>query len=311
VALDILQCTAEDTGTYVCRAVNSLGEAVTSANLAVTAKKSIVSESICQGSMQTLEYLESRQASKPQYQDEMVTQAPMFTVPVRDVRTLETRNVHFEARLIPVGDPHLKTTWYKNDVELEASNRISTMHDFGFVSCDIKYVNLQDEGTYTCRAVNHLGQAVTSAKLIISKESIQQMANKDQLEKLRYLEDAARYDRSRRVEEFKTEAPPRFVSELNGRKEHSELASCHMEGRIEPYPDDTMKITWEKDGQPLMIGSRFKTLYDFGFAALDVLQLVPEDAGSYLCRAKNQFGEATSTFQINVNRELAIVIILM
>ena len=35
VALDILQCTAEDTGTYTCRATNALGQAVTSANLNV------------------------------------------------------------------------------------------------------------------------------------------------------------------------------------------------------------------------------------------------------------------------------------
>lgn len=50
------------------------------------------------------------------------------------------------SRLIPVGDPHLTTKWYRNGVELEASNRISTMHDFGYVSLDIKYINQQDEG---------------------------------------------------------------------------------------------------------------------------------------------------------------------
>jgi len=38
VALDILQCTADDTGVYTCRAVNALGEAVTSASLAVHGK---------------------------------------------------------------------------------------------------------------------------------------------------------------------------------------------------------------------------------------------------------------------------------
>jgi len=96
----------------------------------------------------------------------------------------------------------------------------------------------------------------------------------------------------------------RFVTELNGRRDVSELSTAHIEGRIEPYPDDSMKITWSKDGQPLMVGSRFKTLYDFGFAALDVLQLVPEDAGTYTCTAKNNYGQAQSSFQINVRRML-------
>ena len=68
------------------------------------------------------------------------------------------------------------------------------------------------------------------------------MGNREQLEKLQYLDDLSRYDRSKKVEEIRTQMPPRFVTELTGRKDHNELASCHMEGRIEPYPDDTMKV---------------------------------------------------------------------
>lgn len=146
---------------------------------------------------------------------------------------------------------------------------------------------------------------MTSAKLIIGREQIQQLGNAEQLEKLRYLEDLSRYDRSRKVEEYREEVPPRFVTELNGRKDHVELSSCHMEGRIEPYPDETMKVTWEKDGQPLSAGSRFKPLYNFGFAALDVLQLVKEDSGVYTCRAKNNWGEAVSTMEIAVHRKFS------
>ena len=38
VALDILYCYPEDSGTYTCRAKNIVGEAVTSANLSVHCK---------------------------------------------------------------------------------------------------------------------------------------------------------------------------------------------------------------------------------------------------------------------------------
>lgn len=45
------------------------------------------------------------------------------------------------------------------------------MHDFGYVALNMKYVNPEDSGTYTCRAINELGQAVTSAALIVECNS--------------------------------------------------------------------------------------------------------------------------------------------
>lgn len=52
------------------------------------------------------------------------------------------------------------------------ANRITTMHDFGYVALNMKYVNPEDSGTYTCRAINELGQAVTSAALIVQCKKI-------------------------------------------------------------------------------------------------------------------------------------------
>lgn len=45
------------------------------------------------------------------------------------------------------------------------------MHDFGYVALNLKYVYPEDSGTYTCRAVNELGQAVTSATLDVQCEN--------------------------------------------------------------------------------------------------------------------------------------------
>lgn len=50
------------------------------------------------------------------------------------------------------------------------ANRVTTMHDFGYVALNMKYVNPEDSGTYTCRAVNDLGEAVTSATLFVQCE---------------------------------------------------------------------------------------------------------------------------------------------
>lgn len=58
----------------------------------------------------------------------------------------------------------------RNGVPIQASNRVSTMHDFGYVALNFKYTYPEDSGTYTCRAVNELGEAVTSSTLFVECE---------------------------------------------------------------------------------------------------------------------------------------------
>lgn len=50
----------------------------------------------------------------------------------------------------------------------------------------------------------------------------------------------------------------------------------------------------------LFVGHRFRTTYDFGFAALDVLGVYGEDSGEYTCRATNKLGQAQSSVKLNV-----------
>lgn len=44
-------------------------------------------------------------------------------------------------------------------------------------------------------------------------------------------------------------------------------------------------------------------MYDFGFCAMDILQAVAEDSGTYEVRATNRVGTATSSITIEVKRE--------
>ncbi len=57
-------------------------------------------------------------------------------------------------------------------LNLQASNRMSTLHDFGFVAFDLKYTRPDDTGSYTCKASNSLGEAVISANLVVTKTHI-------------------------------------------------------------------------------------------------------------------------------------------
>lgn len=72
--------------------------------------------------MSQIHYLE--QAHIRQTQDEgFVTQSPAFTCQMKNLSVQEGKSAHFEAKLIPVGDPHLRVEWYKDGRPLQASNR--------------------------------------------------------------------------------------------------------------------------------------------------------------------------------------------
>ncbi|GLH07319.1 LOW QUALITY PROTEIN: Titin [Gryllus bimaculatus] len=258
VALDITYCYPED-----------------------SAKKSIYLESQHQEALVQLNYLEdSSRYQRQTAQEETVSQAPVFTQPMKDVKCAENQAAHFEARLIPV------------------ANRVTTMHDFGYVALNMKYVYPEDSGTYTCRAINELGQAVTSATLVVhSKASLLlESQHEGALEKLQMLEDSSRYQR-REEEEVIVKQPPKFTAQLNGPTNLVEGQSAHYECRIEPYPDPNLKVEWFHNGKPLQTGHRFRTTYDFGFAALDILTVYGEDSGEYTCRATNKLGHATSSIK--------------
>ena len=172
VALDIMYAYAEDSGTYTCIATNAIGQAMSSCNLICHTKESILLDTMNQEAMSKISRLELSKASHSITSEETTMQAPVFTTPMKDQHLVENAPLHFESRLIPVGDPDLRVEWFKNGVPIQQANRISTMHDFGYVALDMKYVNPEDSGTYTCRATNKLGQAVCSASLVVSCECI-------------------------------------------------------------------------------------------------------------------------------------------
>nr|CAD7404271.1 unnamed protein product [Timema cristinae] len=309
VALDVQHCLPEDSGTYTCRAKNALGEAITSANLAVLSKKSIYLDTQHESALSRINYLEDTSRYQRQtVQEDSVTQAPMFTQPMKDIKCAENQAVHFEARLIPVGDPKLKVDWLRNGVPIQASNRVTTMHDFGYVALNMKYVYPEDSGTYTCRATNELGEAVTSSSLVVhSKASLLlESQHEGALQKLHQLEDSTKYQRRQEDDIIVTQAP-RFTAQLNGPTKLVEGQSAHYECRIEPYPDPNLKVEWYHNGTPLQTGHRFRTTYDFGFAALDILTAYPEDSGEYTCKAINKLGQAQSSIKLNVTARSSII----
>lgn len=78
--------------------------------------------------------------------------------------------VHLECRLEPVNDPNLRVEWFINGKSIKTGHRFRTTHDFGFVALDILYAYPEDTGTYMCKAVNKLGEAVNTCSVEVVGE---------------------------------------------------------------------------------------------------------------------------------------------
>lgn len=301
VSLDITHAVAEDAGEYSVRAVNALGQAVSSTNLRVIARGTIISDTQHPEGLEKIRKLES---TAPHQRQEIETpgtrQRPVFTQPLQNIdRINEHQTAHFEARLIPVGDPNLKVEWYRNEKLIEDSSRITKQHDFGFVSLDISHIRKEDEGVYMCRAVNPLGEAVTTASMRVVSEAniLMDTQHPDSISRIHQLEKPLA---PRPTEPERLFEKPIFTQLLTGPSELWEGAHAHFEARVVPVGDPSLKFEWFINGVELQMGSRLRTTHDFGFVTLDIAAVVPEDAGVYMCRAYNEAGEAVSSTAMKV-----------
>lgn len=174
-----------------------------------------------------------------------------------------------------------------------AGSRIRSTLDFGLVTLSINSLRPDDSAIYTCKAVNLLGEAVSTCTLKIADRHwlISKPQHPEALPYINALEQPK--VESREYSEPLFEGPA-FISHLNN-IECKENDNVRFECRVEPAKDSTLKIDWYKNGMPLPSGSRFKSNYDFGYVSLDIKEAYPEDSGIYTCKATNSKGQAATT----------------
>ena len=135
VTMDISACIPEDSGMYTVKATNLLGEASSSFALHVGDTGGI-------------------------------QQPPVFMEQLKDIGVVkEGTNVHAEARIEPKSDPNLKVEWELNGKPISSGSRLKTSLDFGHVQLNINGVRSSDSGIYTCKAMNALGEAVSTTSI--------------------------------------------------------------------------------------------------------------------------------------------------
>uniref|UniRef100_A0A4W4FCR3 Obscurin, cytoskeletal calmodulin and titin-interacting RhoGEF b n=1 Tax=Electrophorus electricus TaxID=8005 RepID=A0A4W4FCR3_ELEEL len=133
--LTIYDLTLEDSGQYLCRARNNVGEAYA----AVTLKVGLPAK--------------------------VVDRAPMFTAKPISTRVGLGGEVTFFCRVAAHPDPHFE--WEKDGRYLGETNRIKMTADCESSSLHIQSVRNMDAGTYTCRVQNSIGRAQAAAALAV------------------------------------------------------------------------------------------------------------------------------------------------
>uniref|UniRef100_A0A674F057 Obscurin, cytoskeletal calmodulin and titin-interacting RhoGEF b n=1 Tax=Salmo trutta TaxID=8032 RepID=A0A674F057_SALTR len=136
--LTIYDLTLEDSGLYMCRAKNNVGEAYACVTLHV---------------------------GLPQ---EMVERAPVFMVKPTSARVGLGGDVVFHCRVAAYPEP--KFDWDKDGRYLAETNRIKVSSDGDSSSLRIQSVRSLDSGMYTCRAQNSVGRSNSAAALVIDTQ---------------------------------------------------------------------------------------------------------------------------------------------
>ena len=92
--------------------------------------------------------------------------------------------------------------------------------------------------------------------------------------------------------------PPEFISKLQLKSPLKEHQPCRLEGKISAQPPPT--VSWYKDGKSIRNKPRYKTSFVQDIASLDILEVLPEDAGVYECVASNPAGTTKSKVELMV-----------
>ena len=96
VALDFKYTRPDDSGTYTCRAINSLGTSDVSANLQVmSAKSGPQGESLHGEALQKIAYLEQKNVQQGTDEEDGVASAPVFVVPLQGILT-DANDIRFK-----------------------------------------------------------------------------------------------------------------------------------------------------------------------------------------------------------------------
>ncbi|XP_058878961.1 obscurin-like isoform X15 [Acipenser ruthenus] len=298
--LTLYDLTLDDSGQYICRANNNVGEAYAAITLHVG--------------------LPENQVERP----------PSFVLKPVSGRVSLGEDVAFQCRVLAYPEPTF--SWEKDGRYVGESNRLKIVVDGESSSLNIQCVRFIDGGTYTCRAQNSLGRASASAALVVDHQDTHNLANaasekatsllshlQKRREEMRKTEiDLYRSNDHNTVTTYSSSSSSNLGLSLSQDYEraaslagklpkgvftrtctvtegkHAKL-SCYVTGRPKP------QIMWKKDGVAINEGRR-QVMYEDEEEnfILKILYCKQNDNGLYTCTASNLAGQTYSAVLVIV-----------
>ncbi|XP_063953801.1 titin-like isoform X4 [Lytechinus pictus] len=270
--LDVREAFLEDAGLYTCQATNNHGRDVTSGRVEVKS----------------------------------LPQAP----PV--IKPISHESSHLD---IPVGQPIVLkfnieafpspvVRWYHDGVPVKETPEMEIINEETDYKLVIKEAKPEYAGTYTVVAENDKGQESTSIEIDVVPPVTQMEVVPSQAEPMFAPLQSRFFTQPDAMPLMGAATPPRFQSRLKD-IEVTEGEPIEIAIRVTGQP--TPRITWYKDDKPIAGKPQYEMSFVESVARLDVREAFLEDEGRYVCKATNPAGQDTTTCQITVKVNAALV----
>ncbi|KAI6203157.1 hypothetical protein M3Y94_00524200 [Aphelenchoides besseyi] len=199
---------------------------------------------------------------------------PKFIIPLKPTKSDIGARAEFTVKVRGVPTPELSFKLNGKPLDIDGSRiKLEDMKDGNWL-LTIADVQEEDFGELSCKATNENGTDECSASFGPSKD--------------------------REPKEREENYPPRFNVPLHDRRV-PEGSLLTIECFVDAKP--VAEVSWEKDGKPLPAG--IETEYDplTGACRLKIPNFNSESTGSFLCKAQNQLGVATTACHLDVDVE--------
>ncbi|NWX51824.1 OBSL1 protein, partial [Steatornis caripensis] len=276
-SLLVSHATPQDSGLYVCKAKNSVGETYAAATLKV-------------------------EAGEPREEGCSGDEAPAFLIAPSSTRVCRGEDVMFTCRVS--GQPCPVLEWEKDGRKLsdlfESSHFAVGQEPENWHFLKLFGAQPPDGGVYVCRARSGSREALAAAVLLVEPwvppEGLPN-GSADGPKPLRRPLHTAGWHVGPETQlpngVVPTRAPRAKVFAVSAGK-HAKFR-CYITGKPKP------EIIWQKDGEPLAPGRRHLVYEDReGYFILKVLYCKPQDQGLYVCTASNTAGQTLSAVQLQV-----------
>ncbi|CAI5656774.1 unnamed protein product [Oreochromis niloticus] len=273
--LIISAVTAEDSGQYICKAKNCIGETYAAATLKV------------EGEAQEMELREENK--------------PRFLIKPLSTRVGRGEDAVFSCKLW--GNPKPEVIWEKDGRRLneifESTHFSVGYQDGGWFQLKIFKTRAPDGGVYTCKARNEFGEALAGAVLLVDAGP----GHEEEGNRNGYInghwkvhqgkQRSGRQLPNRLKDDSMTKSTKVKMFAVTEGK-HAKFR-CFVTGKPKP------EIIWRKDGRLILSGRRYLLYEDReGYFTLKVLYCKQKDNGVYVCAASNTAGQTLSAVHLSV-----------